>query len=69
MQLFLLGFIVVQICEIFTVGGIPLEDSVRKVSDLYHEEGYAALIFSLTHMYRAFPPSTLPQSLLHAGFS
>lgn len=32
MQLFLLGFIVIQICEIFTVGGIPLHDSVRKVS-------------------------------------
>lgn len=31
MQLFLLGFIVIEICEIFTVGGIPLEDSVRKV--------------------------------------
>ena len=30
-QLFLLGFIVIEICEIFTVGGIPLHDSVRKV--------------------------------------
>lgn len=32
MQLFLLGFIVIQICEIFTVGGIPIHDNVRKVS-------------------------------------
>lgn len=32
MQLFLLGFIVIEICEIFTVGGIPLNDAVRKVS-------------------------------------
>lgn len=31
MQLFLLGFIVIEICEIFTVGGIPLHDAVRKV--------------------------------------
>lgn len=31
MQLFLVAFIVVEICEIFTVGGFPLDDSVRKV--------------------------------------
>lgn len=31
-QLFLIGYIVIQICEIFTVGGIPLDDAVRKVS-------------------------------------
>jgi hypothetical protein len=31
MQMFLLGFIVIEICEIFTVGGIPLDDNVRKV--------------------------------------
>lgn len=31
MQLFLVAFIVVEICEIFTVGGFPLHDSVRKV--------------------------------------
>lgn len=30
-QMFLVGFIIIEICEIFTVGGIPLEDSVRKV--------------------------------------
>jgi hypothetical protein len=30
MQLFLLGFIVVEICEIFTVGGFPLEGSIRR---------------------------------------
>lgn len=29
--MFLLGFIVIEICEIFTVGGIPLDDNVRKV--------------------------------------
>lgn len=31
MQLFLVAFIVVEICEIFTVGGFPLDDAVRKV--------------------------------------
>lgn len=29
MQLFLLGYIIVSICEIFTIGGFPLNDSVR----------------------------------------
>lgn len=27
----MIGFIVIEICEIFTVGGIPLNDAVRKV--------------------------------------
>jgi hypothetical protein len=31
MQLFLLGYIVVSICEIFTVGAFPLDPVVRKV--------------------------------------
>lgn len=30
-QLFLLGYIIVEICEIFTVGGFPLEPKVRLV--------------------------------------
>ncbi|KAL4743184.1 chitin synthase III catalytic subunit [Aspergillus similis] len=30
MQLFLLGYIVIEICEIFSVGGFPLRDDVRK---------------------------------------
>jgi hypothetical protein len=29
MQLFLLGYIIISICEIFTVGGFPLDSSVR----------------------------------------
>jgi hypothetical protein len=32
-QLFLLGYIIIEICEVFTVGGLPIEDSVRKVRD------------------------------------
>lgn len=31
MQLFLLGYIVISICEIFTVGGFPLDGAVRRV--------------------------------------
>jgi hypothetical protein len=30
MQLFLLGFIIVEICEIFTVGGFPLDAAVKR---------------------------------------
>ena len=30
-QLFLLGYIIVSICEIFTVGGFPLNSNVRLV--------------------------------------
>ena len=31
-QLFLVGYIIVSICEIFTVGGFPLDRKVRLVS-------------------------------------
>ena len=31
MQLFLLGYIIISICEIFTVGEFPLPDNVRLV--------------------------------------
>lgn len=30
-QIFLLGYIIVEICEIFTVGGFPLDSKVRRV--------------------------------------
>lgn len=30
-QLFLIGYIITQICEIFTVGGFPLDSKVRMV--------------------------------------
>jgi hypothetical protein len=35
MQLFLLCFIIVEICEIFTVGGFPLDSAVLKVCFLF----------------------------------
>jgi hypothetical protein len=31
MQLFLIGYIIVSICEIFTIGGFPLDSPVRRV--------------------------------------
>lgn len=31
MQIFLAGFIIIEICEIFTVGGFPLDGAVRRV--------------------------------------
>lgn len=34
MQLFLLGYILIDICEIFSIGGFPLKNSVRIVSIL-----------------------------------
>ena len=42
MQLFLLGFIVIEICEIFTVGGFPLNDAARKVGFLQDRPGASA---------------------------
>lgn len=35
MQLFLLGYIIIEICEIFTVGEFPLSSTVRIVSRLH----------------------------------
>jgi hypothetical protein len=32
MQLFLLGYLIIEICEIFTVGEIPLDPKVRIAS-------------------------------------
>jgi hypothetical protein len=34
MQLFLIGYIIISICEIFTIGGFPLNNSVRLVRSL-----------------------------------
>ncbi|KAL1955016.1 hypothetical protein VTO42DRAFT_369 [Malbranchea cinnamomea] len=35
-QIFLIGYILIQICEIFTVGGFPLNDDVRKGFSAVH---------------------------------
>ncbi|KAF1961383.1 hypothetical protein CC80DRAFT_488674 [Byssothecium circinans] len=36
MQLFLIGFIIVSICEIFTIGGFPLNSAVRRAFVAVH---------------------------------
>ncbi|KAK2735714.1 hypothetical protein FQN57_001163 [Myotisia sp. PD_48] len=46
-QLFLVGFIIIQICEIFSVGGIPLDDSVRKGFSAAHLGAIAATTWLL----------------------
>ena len=35
-QMFLLGYIVIEVCEIFTVGGFPLDNAVRKAFTAIH---------------------------------
>lgn len=34
MQLFLIGYVIIEICEIFTVGEFPLAGKVRIVSKI-----------------------------------
>ncbi|KAL4918891.1 chitin synthase III catalytic subunit [Aspergillus aurantiobrunneus] len=46
-QLFLLGFAVIQLCEIFSVGGIPLRDDVRKGFSAVHIAAIAATCWIL----------------------
>ncbi|KAL4885974.1 chitin synthase III catalytic subunit [Aspergillus karnatakaensis] len=41
-QIFLLGFIIIEICEIFSVGGIPLREDVRKGFSAVHVAAIAA---------------------------
>ena len=53
MQLFLLGFAVVEICEIFTVGGIPLPVNVRLVctySSAISHYAYGSKGFTAVHL-------------------
>lgn len=47
MQLFLLGFVVIEICEIFTVGGFPLDDNVRKGFSAVHVAAITATCWIL----------------------
>lgn len=44
MQLFLLGYIVISICEIFTIGGFPLNSSARIVCHLRNSPVRSQLI-------------------------
>ncbi|KAL4928294.1 chitin synthase export chaperone [Aspergillus undulatus] len=47
MQIFLFGFIVIEIAEIFTVGGFPLRDDVRKGFSAVHVAAIAATCWIL----------------------
>ncbi|KAF7508055.1 hypothetical protein GJ744_009637 [Endocarpon pusillum] len=47
MQVFLLGYIIIEICEIFTVGGFPLNHSVRKGFSAVHVAAIAATCWVL----------------------
>lgn len=46
-QLFLLGYIVIEICEIFTVGGFPLDNTVRKAFTAIHLAAITATLWIL----------------------
>ncbi|KAK5071501.1 hypothetical protein LTR64_004720 [Lithohypha guttulata] len=47
MQLFLLGFLIISICDIFTVGGFPLNDNVRRGFTAAHLAAIAATFWIL----------------------
>lgn len=47
MQYFLIGFIVISICEIFTIGGFPLNGAVRRVFTAIHVAGVVATTWVL----------------------
>lgn len=65
MQLFLIGYIIISICEIFTIGWFPLDGNVRIVSlqpmRLYQVDGLTTS--------RLSPPFTSLQSLPLPGSS
>ncbi|KAL4900002.1 hypothetical protein BDW74DRAFT_104802 [Aspergillus multicolor] len=47
MQIFLLGFIIIEICEIFSVGGFPLKNEVRKGFSAAHVAAITATCWIL----------------------
>lgn len=47
MQILLLGFMIISICDIFTVGGFPLNDSVRRGFTAAHLAAIAATFWVL----------------------
>lgn len=65
MQLFLVGFIIISICEIFTIGWFPLDGAVRRVSLVLRE---ACLQLETDKTRPSLPYTLLPSLRLH-GFS
>lgn len=47
MQIFLIGYIVIEICEIFTVGGFPLNGGVRRAFSAVHIAAVVATLWIL----------------------
>ncbi|KAF2836910.1 hypothetical protein M501DRAFT_996036 [Patellaria atrata CBS 101060] len=47
MQLFLLGYIIISICEIFTVGGFPLSGGIRRAFSAVHIAAVVATLWIL----------------------
>lgn len=47
MQLFLLGFLIISLCDIFSVGGFPLNDAVRRGFSAAHIAAIAATFWML----------------------
>ena len=47
MQLFLIGYIVIEICEIFTVGGFPLKNTIRQAFTAVHLGAIVATLWLL----------------------
>ncbi|KAF2180245.1 hypothetical protein K469DRAFT_715493 [Zopfia rhizophila CBS 207.26] len=46
-QLFLIGYIVIEICEIFTIGGFPLNSSARRAFTAVHVAAIVATLWIL----------------------
>ncbi|KLJ13201.1 hypothetical protein EMPG_11854 [Blastomyces silverae] len=46
-QIFLIGYMIIQLCEIFTIGGLPLADNVRKGFTAVHLGAIAATAWIL----------------------
>ncbi|KAK4550561.1 hypothetical protein LTR36_000140 [Oleoguttula mirabilis] len=47
MQFFLMGYIIIEICEIFTVGGFPLDGKVRRAFSAVHIAAIVATLWIL----------------------
>jgi hypothetical protein len=47
MQLFLVGYIIVEICEIFSTGGFPLNNATRKAFSAVHIAAIVATLWIL----------------------
>lgn len=47
MQIFLMGYIIIEICEIFTVGGFPLDHAVRRAFSAVHIAAVVATLWIL----------------------